>query len=237
MPLVVPRLVLKAETLAWNLVSQVATPGRSGSGVLPITRVDGGGLWMAQSELLLHTSDQIRTWRALRMAADGGATAFVLSRFDYFPPYPVIGGETVTEYEPVPHSDDATFSDGSGYAQSAVVARTVGATALRATAMTLELISGEPLRGGECFSIYHEDMLWRMYEVKSVVIDGDGHSAITFRPPLREAVADGANVEFDLPRCMMQLAKPDAMDVTLLMAQMARQSAQFIEAFPPFDED
>jgi hypothetical protein len=58
-----------------------------------------------------------------------------------------------------------------------------------------------PLIGGELFSVEHAAWGWRVYRITR--IDGD---VITFRPPLREAMAAGAALEFDTPRCQMRLA-------------------------------
>jgi hypothetical protein len=62
-----------------------------------------------------------------------------------------------------------------------------------------------------------------------------GIPTVTIRPPLREATAAGARVEFDHPKCIMRLAKPDAMDLPLELRFFGRATIPMIEDFPPFD--
>jgi hypothetical protein len=58
---------------------------------------------------------------------------------------------------------------------------------------------------------------------------------VGIRPPLREATAAAVRAEFDYPKCVMKLAKPDAMDLALERRIFGAPSVQFVEDFPPFN--
>jgi hypothetical protein len=57
-------------------------------------------------------------------------------------------------------------------------------------------------------------------------------AAITFNPPLREAVPFGTALEFDRPRCVMRLAATNSMDLSVAPWTFNTASVSFIEAPP-----
>ncbi len=81
-----------------------------------------------------------------------------------------------------------------------------------------------PIRWGIWFSIDHPTLRHRAYRV--VEIDGD---EVTFRPPLREAVASGATIEFRDPKCTMRLDTRPALPTS--MGYGASDQVRFVE-FP-----
>lgn len=232
-PIKFPRNLLNAASEEWNIVASSSTPGQNGSGSFNFQRLDGGGLWMAKKNLIrLLTREHVASFRAFRMAARGGVTMIVVYRDDILQPW-AVNGVAVGPYPPIPHSDGAFFSDGSGYYQPYIRCRSVGSAANRATTMVLRFTRGGPLIGGEAFSIKHAVQHWRMYEIASVLINGDGDSEVTFDPPLREAVADDTRIEFDRPRCTMRAAAVDSLNFTLETKPLPRPNATFIESFFP----
>jgi hypothetical protein len=63
-----------------------------------------------------------------------------------------------------------------------------------------------------------------------------GLPRIKIRPPLREATSAGTRVEFDFPKCIMRLARPDAMNLALERRIHGEASVPFVESLlPPFD--
>lgn len=232
-----PSTLFAEGRLQWELMGTTIGSGQTASGAMPVTRLDGGGRWKATfSEVGLWSADHLRTWRALAAVCDGGAQPVVFQNRESAEtaPWPLVGGQIVTSFPVVGHSDGSLFSDGTGYASNVINAKSKNAAALRATSMTVAMNAGGQLRGGEHFSIDHPEMRWRMYRVRSAVDNGDGTFAITFRPPLREAIAAATELEFDHPRCVMRLASPDAMDATLEDVFFGRPSIALIEADPPF---
>lgn len=240
MTLEFPRLLLRERSHSWNLLGVAATPGDTTGGASVMTRSDGGGLWgCTMSDVSLsggHPGAQGRQrqrlstllWRAVRQIADGGVNAIVVPRNDaLFRPWPAGVAQGVGSG--VPHSDGTFFEDGAGYYQS-VIDITAAAAALRAVSLDITINYAGQLMGGESFSILHDTMDWRLYEIATVDMTSDTEATITFRPPLREAIADDTPLEFDRPRCKMRLAKPSSMNLSVAPWTFNSASVDFVEA-------
>jgi hypothetical protein len=225
--------------MMWELSGATIDGGATLTGARPIARLDGGGLWKAVlTEIGLWTASHRRTWRALTAVADNGAMPIIVPcRETVDAPWPVVAGVELSVLPFVPFSDGATFSDGTSFASSCIDIRTTVPAALRATSMTVRIYAGRTMQGGEKFSIDHDALSFRMYQIRTAVDNGDGTAVITFRPPLRAAVVAGQPLDFDRPKCVMRLSAPDAMDATLSDGFFGRPSASFIEAFPPFPDE
>lgn len=182
------------------------TGGQSVGGIVRSSRMDGGGLWVIEQEFLFHSRAQIKTARAIEAGLDGGSGEIVVRVFET--PFGPSGASAST----VPFSDDSTFSDGTEFASVPTGATLTAAAGLRATTLSITMISG-PLEGGERFSIDHAAKGRRLYTVARV----DGGD-ITIRPPLREACASGTELDFARPGCTVRLSNPDdflgALDLT-----------------------
>lgn len=175
-------------------VGHVIDGGTAISGITDQTEADGGGYLQADfTEGMTRNKAAGNSWRVISDADAGDAFVVLLCAERRFQPVGAIS--TVT------HSDDTPFDDDTPYVSSDADYSTTADAALRATSMTITGTSASPLIGGELFSIQHEHWGWRAYRVRSV--DGD---TITFRPPLREAVPAGTALEFDVPRCQMQIS-------------------------------
>lgn len=236
-----PRALLREQSHAWNIIGNTMGSGQSGDGFFPVARSDGGGLWscvMSSASLSgirnsgFRVKQNIRVatnlWRAVRQICNGGANRMVVWRNDaLFRPWPV----GASEYG-IPHSDGTFFSDGTGYYQPVIDVETYGDAELRDTTIYLHLNYCGDLLGGESFSINHPTMGWRLYEIGTVNYVDDIHVAVTFNPPLREDVPAGTQVEFDRPRCVMQLKAPSSMDLTVVPWTFNSANAEFIEARP-----
>jgi hypothetical protein len=168
-------------------------------------------------------------WRAVRQVCDGGVNAIVVPRNDaLFRPWPT----GVAQGDPdILHSDDSPFSDEATYYQPMIDVVTYAAADLRDTIIGLTLNNCGPLVGGESFSIEHPIIGWRLYEIATVEYSDATHAAVTFLPPLREAISVGTIIEFDRPRCMMRLAQPSSMDLSINPWTFNSASVDFIETF------
>lgn len=231
-----PALLNRDRMWKWDLAATTIGGGRTLTGAMPLSRIDGGGLWAAElSDVKVSTADQVRAWRALSARMDGGATPVVMEcRDTRFAPWPTVAGVPVTSNEAT-NDDDSTPDDDTDYDGSCIEATLVNAVALRATSAVIRFVAGGPLQGGEYFSIQHETFSHRLYRVASVEVNDAGDSEITFRPPLREATDAGTAVEFDTPKCIMKLATPNAMDLALELRFHGTASVRLIEEFPPFN--
>jgi hypothetical protein len=233
-----PRRLLRESSHSWNLVGVAATPGVNAQSVATIIRSDGGGFWScSMSDVSLSGGNGLKgrdrqkvttlLWRAVRQICDGGVNSIVVPRNDaLFRPWPA--GVAQTSGLSIPHDDDTFFDDGSGYYQS-VIDITCTAAALRSTALGIAINYAGELQGGESFSIEHPTEGWRMYEISTVEMATETTGVIRFNPPLREAVANGMQLEFDRPRCTMRLASPSSMNLSVVPWTFNSASVDFIE--------
>jgi hypothetical protein len=231
-----PAALLGFAKLSWELMGMTISPGQTASGVMPVARIDGGGIWKAMfGDVGTYTPDRRRAWHALTAIADGGAQPIIVPCIEtYDAPWPIVNGAPQRSLPACPYSDGSTFSDGTRYDNSMIEAQVIPAAPLRATALTVQMIAGDNFHGGEIFSIEHTVNSWRLYRVRTAVTNNDGTWAITIRPPLRETIPAGTFLEFDRPKCVMRLATPGAMDMTLQPFWYGLQTVNFIEAFGPF---
>lgn len=199
--------------------------GESLSGDEDLIATDGGGrVFVEIGDPYLDDVNAAKAWRALDAYCDGGARAIIVPFCDgRHQPW----AASVT----VPHSDDTTFSDETEYSQTGASGEVAANAALRATVLSLNNL-GLPtdLLGGEWLSIDHPTMRWRAYRIAEILdYDADaGTARLSIRPPLREAVTIGEDVDFAKPRCTMRveggLPSPTSMGY-------ASGSARFVEDF------
>ncbi|MBI1405711.1 MAG: hypothetical protein GC145_06250 [Caulobacter sp.] len=214
-----------------ELSGNVVTGGLSISGQSQATRSDGGGLWRwSFNRIWLRTPDLVRAWRAMKAHLKDGGQAMIVPYCDLrHAPRPLVDGVPLLPSAGVPHDDDSYFSDGAGYASDLIEAEAVGAVALRAVTMTVQMTVGEPLRGGEFFTIVHAGKGPRLYLVEEANDIGGGLQTITFCPNLREAIDNGTPLDFDNPRCVMRSVR-GSMGLKLVN-RTGFGSVSFIESF------
>lgn len=198
-----PTDVLNPRSEVWRLQGVALNGGVNTAGTSRLTRTDGGGLWTCEQSFLLGTSAQRKAARALEAQLDGGAAYVDVPRF--------VG------------------DDGPG-GQWLIDVSFAAAAALRATTATVAITVGLPLTGGEAFSVDHATKGRRLYVVATAGDLTAGQQAITFRPPLREAVTTEA-LDFQTPSCRMRLANPEAFMGATDVSHMAEANAAWVEAF------
>jgi hypothetical protein len=165
-----PRVLNRDRRWTWELAARTLSGGRSLSGLMPVARLDGGGMWMASlGDVQVSTQDHVRTWRAIAVRLDSGATPIVLeARDERHAPWPLVAGvPLVAEYEAT-NSDGSTPSDQTTYVSDVVQCEVAAGAALRATSLMLALENAQALRGGEHFSIQHDTFSHRLYRVGKV---------------------------------------------------------------------
>ncbi len=181
----------------WWLRGVTINGGITTAGTAPAIRTDGGGVWCGEQTFTVWGRDEVKALRALEAALDSGIGHIVAWSYE-FPFAP--GNLTVGV---VGHEEGSPFGDGTPYASAPAGATIAADAALRATILTLVMISGE-LQGGEHFSIDHPVRGKRRYRVRAV--DGD---QVEIRPPLREAVVEGDELNFLRVGCRCRLANPE----------------------------
>lgn len=200
-----------------DIERQTLSGGTSISGATDHIAADGGGRVFAEfggGELI--DRDRVLLWRAMLAALDGGATEMVVPFCDArHQPYGLATS--------APYGDNAPHSDGSPFSQAGAVGTVTAAAPLRATSLSFNGTLGRPLIGGEWFAIEHPSKGWRAYRVRTVTADG-----VTFRPPLREAVAIGETIDFANPRCLM--VQDGRASSALVAKRQTTAAIRFIEA-------
>jgi len=197
------------------------TGGQSTSNTVQTVKTDGGGRWLFEmGDSNLNQVQSLKLWRAYEALLDGGATEVILKLCDRRQstgwPYVIVDN--------VPHDDDTLFDDDTGYSQESTSPIYAGAAALRATSMSVN--SDSLIAPGEHFSIEHPTAGWRLYRVGA----RDG-AVITFRPPLREAIAAGTFLETEQPRCVVRQIDASSFAPAVTRHRYAKGSAAFMESF------
>lgn len=208
-----------------DLERRALAGGVSISGDEDVVATDGGGRVFFQiSNVAIFDRVPALAWRAIDAYLDGGARAIIVPLCDARH-QPVSGSVSVTHSDGTPFGDESEYSQGDASAQIAIDAD------LRATTLYLEnLVTGKDLMGGEWLSIDHPTMRWRAYRIAEI-IDFDALAStatISIRPPLREAVVAGDDVDLSNPRCTMRL---DGNMHSPMSFGYAAGSARFVEDF------
>jgi hypothetical protein len=176
------------------------------SGVAHATGYKFGGLVsIAYRDVFVHTAAQHRYWSLLARRLAGGLRDIAV---------PVL----TDRVEP-----------------AGLAATLDGAHAAAATSLSISVSAGEALTPGHWFGIAHADAGQRVYAIASIDSTADlGGGAvdygITISPPLRDAAADAAALDFSRPACLMTLAPGESMALPVGAAWESRPSVGFIEA-------
>lgn len=206
MVLFFPTALFAPNDVDFDIERRTISGGTALNGEEDVVATDGGGRWGGVfADFYLDDPAVGKAYRALSALSDGGAAAFAVPFCDHRY-QPSDGGR-----QTVPHSDETPFSDETEYSQGESAVTVAVGAALRATTLVLAGLDtmGDPLIGGETFSIDHPIFRYRAYRVATV--EGP---VITFRPPLREAVPAGTEVSFD-PVCMMRVEGEMRSPITL----------------------
>lgn len=214
---------------------------RALSGMSSALNLTGGGLVMVEYANCLPGNvgpDALRYVSRLAAMVNSGVTSvYVPLMTDYLVPTAEAFDLDATElYPSVPFSDDETFSDGSEFSQSSVLAEVHQAAALNAATVLIVVTSGGALIGGEWFSIHHTNKDKRAYRISEVAdevaTNSDGYSVYTctISPPLREAVTAGVECNFVRPECLMRLMPGTTIPFNVDPAWLQTFEMKFIEA-------
>lgn len=223
---VFPTCLFSPDDFQADIERRTISGGEALSGDEDIIATDGGGrVFVEIGNPYLDEHDVALAWRALDAYLDGGARAIVI---------PFCDGRHQPYADPtsVPHSDDTTFSDETEYVQGNAHGTIAANAALRATIIDIEdLVLPRALLGGEWLSINHPTMRWRAYRIMEIVEQDSeaGTARIAIRPPLREAVTAGEDVDFAKPRCTMRVE--GGLPSPTSMGYVVAPGARFVEDF------
>lgn len=218
-----PLGVLSPRNPFFEIASRSLSGPPSVSGRTQVIASDAG-IWKVTFDQVPVVDEQkVHAWRGICMLMEGRLNPILVPYTRRYQPVPT-GAEEAGLFDPVPHSDTAFFSDGSGYVGQVIDVTLAGSVALRAVSATINVAYAGLLQPGQHFSIGE-----RLYRLKTVVYVSEGSAAITFRPPLREPATSGTRLEFDNPVCRMKLASDAEMDLPLDYYLYGFPTVNFVE--------
>jgi hypothetical protein len=211
-----PYETLKFREYTLDLIGNVISGAVSDLGQQQVVNTTGGGYWrLALNGFILRRPEQLRAWRRVQIASQGGVVPFNISLCEL----------RLAPRGAVPHSDGTPFSDGSFYFSGlATQCEFAADAALRATTATVSFGPGQRPVGGELFSVEYGTDHHELHMVTDV--DDD---VLTFYPPLRAAHVIGENIEFSHPTMTVRLSAVDAMSLTIQHGRFAQPSASLVE--------
>lgn len=218
-----PRSVLKPKRDPFNIAPRTLTGPSSVSGVSQVSASDAG-IWKATFAdiIIKRGTASILAFRAIANLLEGRLHPILVPRCCAYQPFDPDWKDLLSR---VPHSDTSPFSDGGLYRSRAIDIRLSSNIPLRGTTANIAIVAAGQLQPGQDFSVGE-----RMYRIRTVQMTGVNTATITFRPPAREAVAAGTEMEFDRPVCRMRLATDAEMDLDLdLVAPWSYPTVNFIE--------
>lgn len=183
-----------------NDMALSASGGRSISGSAQIIVSDAGYWDIVLDKIRIRSNAQVLIWRNLESGLGGRRRTILVPAYSRkFAPVPPGGGS--------------------------IVAQTTAPIAANAVAGNIAVTTGAPPEPGQDFSTGE-----RLYRLKTVgaAISGDIYP-VKFWPPAREAIADGAALEFDRPVCRCRLKSDNGMAIVLDLLIHATPSVQFCE--------
>ncbi|SHF05643.1 hypothetical protein SAMN02745157_1533 [Kaistia soli DSM 19436] len=228
--------ILRPQEVMPHLMPMSALGPVASKGLRQVVASDAGFWQMTLTGVPIRTADQVREWRWLVTAAQGGLEDIVVGVFDCRQaPRPI--AHAGVEITGIPHSDGALFSDGSGYTQSLVRTWLHDNAALRATAITVDVEIAGPIRRGMFFSI--NDRLYMVTSIPAIIVGGGAFGVgqrvtFDFLPPLRVAAGYGTPVEFGKPKATMRLASPDTGQLSLRIGRFGDPDIDLVEAWDGF---
>ena len=222
-PMLWPIGILKPQSVTFEIAARTLAGPSSVSGVTQVVASDAG-IWKATfTNVILNTRnrEQVLVFRALAALLEGRMNPVLVPLCRAYQPY---APEWQGFYEPVPHSDDSPFSDGSEY-QGTVIGVTLASNIpVRGPTANVTITLAHEIQPGQHFSIGG-----RLYRIRTVTPTGPNSATITFRPPAREAATIGTELEFDNPVCRMRLASDGELDLQLARGTWTYPTVNFIE--------
>lgn len=233
-----------------RIVGGAIEGGSSLSGITIASDTTGGGfVAIDYSDIQLRNTnrDSIVFFNRLMIALQGGIRTCVVPLLtDFMAPVAgnpfgsmfssVFGGASSSDETLTTLSDGSIFSDGSSFSQAPVAGTITAAGNAGDGAVSLTVIGGRSLHGGEWFGVQHRTKSFRAYNVTDVdsqTFDENGNvsATVAIRPTLRDLLTVGMVVDWWRPRCLMRVKSGNDPTLDLEKFWYATPSISFVEAF------
>jgi hypothetical protein len=196
-----PYATLVPRTPYPRLAGTSMSGGRSLSGKLQTVGVDAPFWLITLGGIPIRNDTHIEAWRVVELALDGRLGTCLVPFYD---------------------GKRAPWPNGMGGAT--IVASADGAMAVGATSGAIDMTTGAAPKPGMFWSAGE-----RGYQLKTVGAPTGTIYPVTFRPPLREAIADNDPLEFAHPVVRCRLRDDDGMCLDLELHQFATKTVEFEE--------
>lgn len=212
--------LLKPRSVAFDIAPRSLAAPAAISGFGQVVSSDAG-LWkVVFGAVDVRARNTVLAFRAIATLLDGRLNPVLVPFCRAW--QPEVG--TADQSDAVPHSDDAFFSDGTGYVSGTIDAQASSSGAIGAVSLPVVFGWAVDVEPGQHFSIGE-----RAYRIRTVTWAAELTATITFRPPLRDFVNAGDRLEFDEPVCRMRLASDGEMDLMLERHRFGSPTVNFIE--------
>jgi hypothetical protein len=195
---VVPSHLFNPDPVSADVVSRVISGGTALSGEEDVIATDGGGRWeISYGEMDIdHNGEDPylqRVWDAWTSHFAGGAQSFLMPLLSLATAPRPIGGNQLATPSDI-YADDDYLPTEVRFSSPHIIAAMGDDVALRATTMEIVITQGAAVQPGMKFSVGT-----RAYKIERV-LSRDGLTAVCkTAPPAREAIEQGAEVNFDWP--------------------------------------
>ncbi len=225
-----PKKILQPASIMPNLVPMSRSGGPSLGGLERVTRTDRGWWEIGYKGVLLKSTAQRRCWNAIRVSLSGRAGLLSVPVWSH-DSTPWLAGTTLGKFV-LPHAPDYTFfSDGSGYEQPGIIVELVDAVEIGDTSVKLRLIYGVDDFSGARFSYQHA-----LYECGVPTAVDDDEWTMPIFPAVRAPIPADAELEFDVPTCLVRLKEDGDMDVNFSAGGFDKVDVSFVEAVDAWND-
>lgn len=186
------------------------------------------GRWMASFDLIIAGDAQFLAWEAFLAAMRGRSNTVLLPYRQHRRaswPIDAYGRALSPSFTRRPRLDGTDYESPDVPTSSDVIAVLSGSVAIRATVAAINTTQGEPVQAGQYFSVGS-----RLYRVQQINGTAGTIQTVTFWPPARVAMANGADVELLSPACEMRFATDDEGRIYDDGTGKAEASCDFVEA-------
>ena len=198
--------LLPPSGISLKLAGSAIESPRALSGITGAIDFSAGGFWMLKLKRIQMLADpeQHRAWLELDGLLTGGvAKVYVATPNDVV--VPGVAARSRGNVERIRNSDGSSFDDGGQHAASKCIGEFAASASVGSATVQIRVLTGQSLRGGAMFGVWHPTMGWRMHRIVSVDSTVGDVATVWVRPPLRAQVGQGQMVDFYRPRCLMRL--------------------------------
>lgn len=223
---VFPAHLFNPQTVRAGIMPNVISGGTAISGDETVIQTDGGGRWRIEySDIDIDDPELERLWDQWISYLRGGSRAVLVPVLSTrTAPRPYVGGDGTDPSDLI--WDDDAFPSFVRFASPHIIASTVGTAALRATTLTVDVIQGARIRGGEKFSVGK-----RAYLIERVTARTGQQATCIISPPLREAITAGAALNFEWPMVQCRAEIGQSLIPDMEMGMYSNVSISFVEDF------